>query len=133
MQGGLAWGGAGAAGAGAVTLVMVADGRDDVGATISAFCPLSAEPPLVMVSLMSGSYLAELFSRPDEPVTRFAVTLLAAGQRVLAGRVGAAGRASARRVLVDVPHRRGGDSGALITEGGLAALECSAERLVTAG
>jgi flavin reductase (DIM6/NTAB) family NADH-FMN oxidoreductase RutF len=128
-----AWDGARGVWAGAVTLVMVADGRDDVGATVSAFCPVSAEPPLVLVSLMSGSYLAELFSRPDEPVTRFAVTLLAAGQRVLAGRFAAAGRPSARLMLDDVPHRRGDDSGALIAEGGLAALECSAERLVTAG
>jgi flavin reductase (DIM6/NTAB) family NADH-FMN oxidoreductase RutF len=128
-----AWDGARGAWAGAVTLVMVADGRDDVGATVSAFCPVSAEPPLVLVSLMSGSYLAELFSRPDDPVTRFAVTMLAAGQRVLAGRFAAAGRPSARLMLDDVPHRRGGDSRALIAEGGLAALECSAERLVTAG
>jgi flavin reductase (DIM6/NTAB) family NADH-FMN oxidoreductase RutF len=36
-------------------------------------------------------------------------------------------------MLDDVPHRRGPRSGALIAEGGLAALECSAERLVTAG
>jgi len=119
--------------AGAVTLVMVADGRDDIGATVSGFCPLSAEPPLVLVSLMAGSYPAELFSRPDEPVTRFAVTLLAAGQRVLAGRFAASGRPGARLMLDDVPHRRGPESGALIPEDGLAALECSAERLVTAG
>ena len=86
-----------AAWAGAVTLVTVADGRDDIGATVSSFSPVSAEPPLVLVSLMSGSYPAELFSRPDEPVTRFAVTLLAAGQRVLAGRFAASGRPAARR------------------------------------
>ena len=78
--------------AAAVTLVTVADGRDDVGATVSAFCPVSADPPLVLVSLMSGSYPAELFSRAEEPVTRFAVTLLSAGQRVLAGRFAAAAR-----------------------------------------
>jgi flavin reductase (DIM6/NTAB) family NADH-FMN oxidoreductase RutF len=125
--------GAWAAWAGAVTLVTVADGRDDVGATVSAFCPVSAEPPLVLVSLMSGSYPAELFSRPDEPVTRFAVTLLSAGQRMLAGRFAAAGRPGARLMLDDVPHRRGVTSGALIADGGLAALECSAERLITAG
>ena len=119
--------------AGAVTLVTVADGRDDIGATVSAFCPVSAEPPLVLVSLMSGSYPAELFSRPDEPVTRFAVTLLAVGQRVLAGRFAASGRPGARLMFDDVPHRRGPESGALIPEGGLAALECTAERLVTAG
>jgi len=127
------WDGARGAWAGAVTLLTVADERDDIGATISAFCPVSAEPPLVLVSLMSGSYPAELFSRPDEPVARFAVTLLAAGQRVLAGRFAAAGRPGARLMLDDVPHRRGRDSGALIPEGGLAAVECAAERLVTAG
>jgi flavin reductase (DIM6/NTAB) family NADH-FMN oxidoreductase RutF len=122
-----------AAWAGAVTLVTVADGRDDIGATVSSFSPVSAEPPLVLVSLMSGSYPAELFSRPDEPVTRFAVTLLAAGQRMLAGRFAASGRPAARLMLDDVPHRRGPGSGALIPEGGLAALECAAERLVTVG
>jgi flavin reductase (DIM6/NTAB) family NADH-FMN oxidoreductase RutF len=127
------WDAARGAWAGAVTLVTVADGRDDIGATVSAFCPVSAAPALVLVSLMSGSYPAELFSRPDEPVTRFAVTLLGAGQRVLAGRFAASGRPGARLMLDDVPHRRGPDSGALIPEGGLAALECSAERLVTAG
>ncbi|MGH3197548.1 MAG: flavin reductase, partial [Streptosporangiaceae bacterium] len=103
-----------AAWAGAVTLVTVADGRDDIGATVSSFAPVSAEPPLVLVSLMSGSYPAELSSRPDEPVTRFAVTLLAAGQRVLAGRFAASGRPAARLMLDDVPHRRGPGSGALI-------------------
>jgi flavin reductase (DIM6/NTAB) family NADH-FMN oxidoreductase RutF len=52
---------------------------------------------------------------------------------VLAGRFAAAGRPGARLMLDDVPHRRGPVSGALIPEGGLAALECAAERLVTAG
>ena len=122
-----------AAWAGAVTLVTMADGRDDVGATVSAFCPVSADPPLVLVSLMAGSYPAELFGRAEEPVTRFAVTLLAAGQRVLAGRFAAAGRPGARLMLDDVPHRRGPDSGALIVEAGLAALECSAEQVIPAG
>jgi flavin reductase (DIM6/NTAB) family NADH-FMN oxidoreductase RutF len=116
-----------------VALVTVADGRDDVGATVSAFCPLSQEPPLVLVSLMAGSYLAEVFGRVPGPVTRFAVVLLAAGQRVLAGRFAASGRPAARLMLDDVPHRRGPDSGALIVESGLAALECSVEQLIPAG
>ena len=119
--------------AGAVTLVTVADGRDDVGATVSAFCPVSEDPPLVLVSLMAGSYPAELFGRAEEPVTRFAVTLLAAGQRVLAGRFAAAGRPGARLMLGDVPHQRGPVSGALIVEGGLAAIECAAEQRIPAG
>jgi flavin reductase (DIM6/NTAB) family NADH-FMN oxidoreductase RutF len=128
-----AWAQAREAWAGAVTLLTVADGRDDVGATVSAFCPVSTDPPLVLVSLMSGSYPAELFGRAEEPAARFAVTMLSAGQRVLAGRFAAAGRPGVRLMLDDVPHRRGPASGALIAEGGLAALECSAERLIPAG
>jgi flavin reductase (DIM6/NTAB) family NADH-FMN oxidoreductase RutF len=116
-----------------VTLVTVADGRDDIGTTVSAFCPVSDDPPLVAVSLMAGSYPAELFGRAEEPVTQFAVVLLGAGQRVLAGRFAAEGRPAARLMLGDVPHRRGAASGALIVESGLAALECSAEQVRPAG
>ena len=111
----------------------VADGRDDVGATVSAFYPVSSDPPLVLVSLMSGSYLAEVFGREDSPAAAFAVVLLAAGQRMLSGRFAAAGRPGARLMLGDVPHRRGPVSGALIVEGGLAAIECSAEQRIPAG
>jgi flavin reductase (DIM6/NTAB) family NADH-FMN oxidoreductase RutF len=116
-----------------VTLLTVADGRDDVGTTVSAFCPVSEEPPLVLVALMAESYPAELFGREEEPVRRFAVTLLAAGQRVLAGRFAAAGRPGARRMLADTPYRRGPGSGALIVAGGLAALECATQQVMTAG
>ena len=116
-----------------VTLVTVADGRDDIGTTVSAFCPVSSDPPLVLLSLMAGSYLAEVLGREDSPVTAFAVVLLTAGQRVLSGRFAAAGRPGARLLLGDVPHRRGAVSGALVVEGGLAALECSAEQVRPAG
>jgi flavin reductase (DIM6/NTAB) family NADH-FMN oxidoreductase RutF len=116
-----------------VTLVTVADGRDDIGVTVSAFCPVSEDPPLVLVSLMAESYPAELFGRAEEPATRFAIVVLAAAQRVLAGRFAASGRPGARLMLGDVPHRRGTVSGALIVEGGLAALECSAEQILPAG
>jgi flavin reductase (DIM6/NTAB) family NADH-FMN oxidoreductase RutF len=60
-----------------VTLVTIADGRDDVGVTVSAFCPVSVDPPLILISLIGDSYPAELLGRLD----RFAVTVLAAGQR----------------------------------------------------
>lgn len=112
-----------------VTLVTVADDRDDIGATVSAFCPVSGEPPLVAVSLMAGSYLAEVLGRAD----RFAVTILDAAQRALAGRFAAAGRPSARLLLDSVPHTRGALSGALIPGGGLAALECEVTRRDGAG
>ena len=136
-----------------VTLVTIADGRDDIGTTVSAFCPVSLEPPLVLVSLLATSYPAELLGtgRGDEAspgdgpspddgggpdgaaAGRFAVCLLAAGQRMLAGRFAAAGRPNARRMLAEVPHRRGAVSGALIPDGGLAALECEVSRRIPAG
>ena len=116
-----------------VTLVTIADGRDDVGTTVSAFMPVSLDPPMVLVSLAAGSYPAEVLSRPSLPAVRFAVTLLSAAQKMLAGRFAAEGRPSARLLLDDVPHIRGGTSGALIPSGGIAALECSVARRVPAG
>ena len=116
-----------------VTLVTIADDRDDIGTTVSAFCPVSLDPPLVLISLMRDSYPAEVLSRPSLPAARFAVTLLSSSQRVLAGRFAASGRPSARLALDDVPHFRGEGSGALIPEDGLAALECSVARRVPAG
>jgi flavin reductase (DIM6/NTAB) family NADH-FMN oxidoreductase RutF len=121
-----------AAFASGVTLVMIADGRDDIGTTVSAFCPVSLDPPLVLVALMAGSYPAEVLARPGGP-GGFAVTLLAAGQRVLAGRFAAAGRPGARLLLDDVPHTRGRHSGALIPAGGLAALDCATDSRIPAG
>jgi flavin reductase (DIM6/NTAB) family NADH-FMN oxidoreductase RutF len=112
-----------------VTLVTIADGRDDIGTTVSAFCPVSFEPPLVLVSLIASSYPAEVLGRLDW----FAVTILQAGQRALAGRFAASGRPGARLLLDGVPHRRGTHSGALIPDHGLAALECAATRRLEAG
>ncbi len=105
---------------GAVTLLTVTDGRDDIGTTVSSFCPVSADPPLVLASLIAAAYPAEVLSR----LSLFAVTLLATGQRMLAGRFAAAGRPGARLLLDGVPHHRGERSGALIPDGGLAAFEC---------
>ena len=114
---------------GAVTLLTVADGRDDIGTTVSSFCPVSADPPLVLASLMADGYPAEVLGR----VSLFAVTLLAAGQRLLAGRFAAAGRPGARLLLDGVPHRRGDRTGALIPDGGLAAFECEVTDRAPAG
>jgi flavin reductase (DIM6/NTAB) family NADH-FMN oxidoreductase RutF len=129
--------------AAAVTLLTVADGRDDIGTTVSAFCPLSMQPAMVMVSLAADSYPAEVLGRGIQgghPVAdrdgrqqRFAITLLSAAQRAVAGRFAAAGRPGARLLLDGLPHRRGEVSGALIPEHGLAAIECAVSAMVPAG
>ena len=112
-----------------VTLVTIADERDDIGVTVSGFCPVSMTPPLVLISLIGESYPAELLARLD----CFAVTVLAVAQRLLAGRFAAAGRPGARLLLDDVAHHRGRLSRALIPDEGLAALECEAAMRVPAG
>jgi flavin reductase (DIM6/NTAB) family NADH-FMN oxidoreductase RutF len=115
--------------AAAVTLLTVADGRDDIGTTVSAFCPLSMRPAIVLVSLAADSYPAEVLARQGT----FAVTLLSAAQRAIAGRFAASGRPGARLLLDGVPHRRGELSGALIPDQGLAAIECAVSSSVPAG
>jgi len=115
--------------AAAVALVTVADGRDDVGITVSTLCPVSADPPLVSVAMQGGTYPAELLRRVDG----FAVTVLSAGQRAVAGRFAAAGRPGARRLLEGESLERGPRSGALIVAGGLAGLDCAVSRRVEAG
>ena len=112
-----------------VAIVTARDGRDDVGATVSAFCPVSTEPPLVAISLMTGFYLEEVLGRQDA----FALTILAETQRALAGRFAAAGRPSARRLLDDVKHTRGSRSGSLIPAAGVAAMECQVQQRLAAG
>jgi flavin reductase (DIM6/NTAB) family NADH-FMN oxidoreductase RutF len=113
---------------GAVTLLTIAEGRDDIGTTVSAFCPVSADPPTVLISLLASGYPAEVLGRIDS----FAVTLLSVTQRALAGRFAAAGRPGARLLLGNVPHERGEASGALIPAGGLAAFECEVTARVAA-
>lgn len=108
---------------------MVRDGRDDIGSTVTSFCSVSLEPPMVAVSIAESAYLAEVLGRRD----RWSVTVLSAGQRALAGRFSAAGRPGARLLLANVPHHRGALSDALVIEGGMAALECETRQRVAVG
>ena len=112
-----------------VVVVTVRDGRDDIGATVTAFSSVSREPPMVFVGIGKDAYLAEVLHRRD----RWAATVLSAGQRALAGRFAAAGRPSARLLIADEPHHRGELTDALVIEGGLAALECATTQRVPAG
>ncbi|OLT28876.1 reductase [Nocardiopsis sp. CNR-923] len=112
-----------------VTVVTVADGRDDVGATVSAFGSVSADPPIVSVSVRADGYMAEVI----EEVGEFAVSVLGAGQRALAGRFSAEGRPSARLLVSGQAHHRGRRTRALVLDQALAALECSVRLRVPVG
>jgi flavin reductase (DIM6/NTAB) family NADH-FMN oxidoreductase RutF len=65
-----------------VTIVAVRDEGKVHALTVSAFLPLSVEPPLVLISLGHNASALPFL----EPGTSFAISLLAAGQRGLASR-----------------------------------------------
>lgn len=103
--------------------------RDDLGMTATAFTSVSVEPPLVLVGVAAESYLTEVLERQD----RWAITILGHGQKQIAGRFALPGRPSARILLGGLAHHRGPRTGAMIPDGGLAALECRTHRLVSTG
>jgi flavin reductase (DIM6/NTAB) family NADH-FMN oxidoreductase RutF len=112
-----------------VGLLTVRDDIDDVGTTVSSVMSVSADPPLVAVGLTADGYPAEVL----EAVGTGALTVLAAGQAILASRFSSAGRPSARHLLEAVPWSRAPHSDAIVLDGGVVALDCRLERLVPAG
>ncbi|WP_223167060.1 flavin reductase family protein [Nonomuraea sp. SYSU D8015] len=112
-----------------VAVVTVRDGRDDLGTTVSALMSVSLEPPLVLVSLASRSYLNEVLLRQD----RWAASLLSSGQAAIASRFATPGRPSARLLVAGIPHHRGPHTEALVVEGGVAALEAETTKVIPGG
>ncbi|WP_234010559.1 flavin reductase family protein [Streptomyces sp. SPB074] len=102
---------------------------DDAGMTATAFLSVSLDPPLVMVSLRTGSRMDDLLE--EQPL--WGVSLLDRSQIHLAGRFAMRGRLSDRLLFEDVPHRRGTHTGAPLLDGALATLECRTEQRVEAG
>ncbi|MFS2292634.1 MAG: flavin reductase family protein [Actinomadura sp.] len=111
-----------------MVVLTVRDGRDDLGTTVTAFMSVSLDPPTVLASVTTSSYLAEVLNRRS----RWAATVLSSRQRALAGRFAAEGRPSARILLASEPHHRGEHSEALIPERGVSALECETRQVVEA-
>ncbi|NLU68064.1 flavin reductase family protein [Streptomyces sp. HNM0574] len=117
-----------------VVLVTAYDPEDgprgaDVGMTATAFLSVSLEPPLVLVSVRTGSRMDELLER--QPL--WAVSLLTDAQRQTAGRFAMKGRLSDRLLFTELPHTRGQASGAPVVDDALAAVECRTEQRIAAG
>ena len=99
------------------------DGRDH-GMTVSAFCSLSLDPPLVLVCVAHDASLHPLL----QPGRALAVNILAAGQEALS-----------RRFSGSDPNRfdgigfTRGRTGAALLDDTLAYLDCRIERLAEGG
>ncbi|WP_406008234.1 flavin reductase family protein [Streptomyces sp. NBC_00637] len=102
---------------------------EDVGMTATAFLSVSLDPPLVLVSLRTGSRMDDLLD--EQPL--WAVSVLSESQRHIAGRFAMKGRISDRLLFEDIPYTRGAIAGAPMVGGALATLECRTEQRVVAG
>ncbi|WP_432080836.1 flavin reductase family protein [Streptomyces sp. WAC 04229] len=107
----------------------LAPGGEDVGMTATAFMSVSLDPPLVLVSLRTGSRMDDLLD--EQPL--WAVSVLSESQRHIAGRFAMKGRISDRLLFADIPYVRGEATGAPLAGGALATLECRTEQRVPAG
>ncbi|MYS15614.1 flavin reductase [Streptomyces sp. SID4982] len=106
-----------------------APGTEDVGMTATAFMSVSLDPPLVLVSLRTGSRMDDLLD--EQPL--WAVSMLAENQRQIAGRFAMKGRISDRLLFADLAPDRGEATGAPLIADALATLECRTEQRVQAG
>ena len=100
-----------------ITVVTTRDGdQRDVGMTVSAFCSVSLDPPLVQVCVdRTASLYAALASS-----SRYGVSILAAEQEALSRRFATA---DSTRRFDGIGYRRG-ESGVVLLDDALAHLEC---------
>jgi flavin reductase (DIM6/NTAB) family NADH-FMN oxidoreductase RutF len=111
-----------------VTVVTVRDDQNyDHGMTVSAFCSLSLEPPLVLVCIEKSASLHGVLATGNT-ASRFAVNILEAGQEEIA-----------RSFAEEYPNRFEGvgfirgTTGAPILEDCLAVVECEVQSRHAAG
>jgi len=111
-----------------VTVVTARDDQHhDHGMTVSAFCSLSLEPPLVLICIEKSASLHNVLAAGNT-ASRFAVNILEAGQEEIA-----------RRFSEEYPDRfegvgfTRGTTGAPIIEDCLAVVECELESRHPAG
>ena len=111
-----------------VTVVTVRDDQQyDHGMTVSAFCSLSLEPPLVLICIDKSASLHGVLAAGNT-ASRFAVNILEAGQEEIA-----------RRFAEEYPNRfegigfTRGTTGAPILEDCLAVIECEVQSRHPAG
>jgi flavin reductase (DIM6/NTAB) family NADH-FMN oxidoreductase RutF len=102
----------------AVTVVTARDDQGYLGITVSAFCMVSLQPPLVLVCINENSQVLDAISTGGA----FAVTVLSSRQELLADMF--AGRAPRPDSAFSAIKHRTLVTGAPILEGGLAWLDC---------
>ncbi|MQA93736.1 MAG: flavin reductase [Streptosporangiales bacterium] len=115
--------------AGAVTLVTARHEGADVGMTATAFLPVSAEPPLVLVSVGRPARMHRVL----RATSYWGVSLLARHQRDLAANFARPSADDDGTRFDGLPLLRGPHTGVSLVDGALARFECRTYRMVDAG
>ena len=110
-----------------VAIVTAAHGGEQHGMTVSSFTSVSLDPPLVVISLSTGSHTHDLVRRAGA----FGVTILAASQSDLAERF--AGRHQVEKDRMEGLQTEAFITGAPFIKGGLAFLDCRVTQTIRAG
>lgn len=100
-----------------VTIVTTMHQSQPYGLTVSAFCSVSLDPPLVLVSLRRSSRTLAMIDRSGV----YAVNVLTAEQLALAARFAASDPGS--RSFTDIPHHPG-VTGSPLLDAALTRIEC---------
>lgn len=111
-----------------VAVVSTVSGRYDYATTVTDFLSISYDPPSMLVSLYGLSRTTEAV----EDSGRWALSVLAADQRVVAERLGEIG-APLRGLLDLTPHWRREEGGPAIIENCLVWFECRTTQVHEAG
>jgi flavin reductase (DIM6/NTAB) family NADH-FMN oxidoreductase RutF len=98
-----------------VTVVTTRDGDQPLGLTVSSFCSVSLEPPLVLVSIDRRAEALAGFRASG----LFGVSVLAEGQEDVSRRFARAGPAKFEGLVTEMGHL-----GVVLIPGALAQLEC---------
>jgi flavin reductase (DIM6/NTAB) family NADH-FMN oxidoreductase RutF len=109
-----------------VTVVTTMYHGEPAGATVSAFCSVSLDPLLVLISLSESSRTYACIRQSG----RFAVNLLRARQQPIAERFGRPDQRD--KVFFDIPHHLGA-MGSPLFDGSLAGIECWVARTYPGG
>lgn len=110
-----------------VTVVTASHAGEQHGMTVSSFTSIALEPPMIIISLQTGSRTHELVSQANA----FAVTILAAGQQELSDRF--AGRAPGAEDRLAGIETEFLSTGAPFIKGGLAYLDCRVTQAISVG
>ena len=110
-----------------ITIVTASHAGEQHGMTVSSFTSIALEPPLIMISVQTGSRTQELISQSNA----FAVTILAGDQQEISDRF--AGRIpDTEDRLADIELETL-VTGAPFIKGGLAYLDCRVSQAIEVG